>query len=118
MNVGAIDACIIVAAAFQAARQLCRTPVVKHALRNPVTPGDDCHSAAFGFYLRQQRRLLLSRPLPPPLNPRDDLHIRHMRLLLELQKQAPEAQSIADPQRRRYTSEAGRLRLGGGHAAR
>jgi hypothetical protein len=40
-----------------------------------VTPGDDPYLAAFRIHLRQQRCLLLRRPLSTALNPRKDLHI-------------------------------------------
>ena len=60
------------AAAFHAERQLYR------------------HPASFGLHLSQQRRLLFGRPFPPPLNPRNDLHVHRSGLLLELQKEAPQ----------------------------
>jgi len=70
--------------------------------------------AAFGLNLGQQRRLFLGRPLPTPLDPRHDLHIRHHPLLLELQKEPPAECKISHHQRRRYTSQTGRLRPGHG----
>ena len=47
--------------------------VIQQARRDLVPPRDNRHPASFGLHLSQQRRLLLGRPLPPPLNPRNDL---------------------------------------------
>jgi hypothetical protein len=87
----------------------CRSPVVEETFREPVPSSDDLHPASFGLDLRQKRRLLLHRPLPASLDPPDDLNCRQTRLLLELQKEAPEDRSISDHYRRRHTSETGRL---------
>jgi hypothetical protein len=62
-----------------------------------VAPRDDSHLATFGFHLGKQSGLLLGRPLPTPLDPRNDLSVRQRRLLLELQKESPEDAKIADP---------------------
>src|SRR4051812_14045901 len=64
------------------------TPVIQHALGNPVTTGDNRHLAAFGFHLGQQC-LLLRRPLPTALNPRNDLNVCQSRLPLELREGHP-----------------------------
>jgi hypothetical protein len=84
--------------------------IVEHALRNPVTPRDDRHLAAFGFHLRQQRRLLLGRPLPTPFNLRNDLHVRQARLPLEQQKTTPTGANLGNGSQHFYTPMAGRLR--------
>src|SRR5262249_50707742 len=49
------------------------------------------------------------RPFPPPLDPSHDLYFGHSKPLLELQKEAPAAHSIRNPQPSRYTSQAERL---------
>ena len=64
---------------------------------------------SFGLHLSQQRRLLCGRPLPPPLNPRNDLHVHRSGLLLELQKEAPQEANIAAKAALRYTWQGGRL---------
>jgi hypothetical protein len=61
-----------------------------------VTPSDDCYLAAFGFHLGKQGGLLCARPLPTPLNTRNDLSLRQRCLLLELQKESPEDAKITD----------------------
>jgi hypothetical protein len=78
--------------------------------RNPVTPGNDRHLAAFGCHLRQQRRLLLGRPLLPPLNPRQDLYICQSHLRLERQEEAPVNASLGYSGRQFYTRLTGHLR--------
>ena len=75
-----------------------------------MTPGDDHHLAAFGFHLRQQRCLLLGRPLPAPLNPRNDLDFCQSHLLLERQKVTPGNTSLGGSRRDFYTRLTGRLR--------
>jgi hypothetical protein len=57
----------------------------------------------------QQRRLLFRRPFPPPLNPRNNLHVHRSGLLLELQKEAPQEANIAAKAALRYTWQGGRL---------
>jgi hypothetical protein len=74
-----------------------------------VPPRDNRHPASFGLHLSQQRRLLFGRPLPPPLNPRNDLHVHRSGLLLELQKEAPQEANIAAKAALRYTWQGGRL---------
>ena len=56
---------------------------------------ENARDPSFGLHLSQQRRLLCGRPLPPPLNPRNDLHVHRSGLLLELQKEAPQEANIA-----------------------
>src|SRR6202008_1320347 len=79
------------------------------ALGNPVTLGNHCHLAAFGFHLRQQRCLLLGRPLPAPLNPRDDLDFCQRPLLLERQNATPGDTSLGGSGRDFYTRLTSRL---------
>ena len=67
-------------------------------------------TAALRFNLSQQRRLLLGRPFAPTLDPPDNLHLLHRALLLDLQKEAPEAHRISKPPPLRYTAQTGRLR--------
>ena len=88
MKLGPADDRMAAKAAFQAARQL-----YQRALGNPVPPGNNRHLAASRLNLGQQRRLLLRRPLPPPLNPRQDLYIRQSRLLAEEQNPPPATQT-------------------------
>ena len=75
-----------------------------------MPPRDNRHPASFGLHLSQQRRLLFGRPFPPPLNPRNDLHVHRSGLLLELQKEAPQEANIAAKAALRYTWQGGRLR--------
>ena len=75
-----------------------------------MTPGNHRHLAAFGFHLRQQRCLLLGRPLPAPLNPRNDLDFCQSHLLLERQKATPGDTSLGGSCRDFYTRLTGRLR--------
>ena len=62
-----------------------------------MAPDDDRHLAAFGFNFRQQRCLLLRRPLPTPFNPRHDLNNCQSCLLLELQKELQRAEASDIP---------------------
>lgn len=62
------------------------------------------------FHLRQQRRLLLRRPLPPPLNTRQDLYICQCHLRLEPQEGTPENASLSNSGRQFHTRLTGRLR--------
>jgi hypothetical protein len=77
-----------------------------------MPPGDHSYFAAFGFHLRNQRGLFLDRPFPPSLDPRDEFHIGHTNLLLELRKESPATQSMGDGGPPRYTSDARRSRNG------
>ena len=74
-----------------------------------MTSGNDRQFAAFGFYLRQQRRLLLCRPLPTPFNTRKNLYICQSHLRLERQKEAPANASLRDTGRQFHTRLTGRL---------
>ena len=81
-----------------------------------MSPRHQPDLAAFRGDLRHQRGFLLSRPFPPPFDPRHDLDIRHLDLLLELQKEAPAAPNLGDPGGFRYTSKTGRLPVSAGTA--
>jgi len=59
----------------------------------PTTLGHDCHLAALACDFRHQRCPLLGRPLPPPLDARQNPYVRHVTLFLELY-QRPERPTL------------------------
>jgi hypothetical protein len=84
--------------------------------RSPSTSSPETAAAepadAVGAKWRPGTTTTCSRSSPAKLMrepcPGDDLHFRHARLLLELQKESPATHNVPDPPPIRYTAKAGR----------